>query len=109
MRIHGGAGLLGALLLVGCGGAGAGSGSASSETASSSSEVESTYVSEAERTREMETRADEATRRLEEARASGATGEEAVRAYEEFERERAALESSGGEPDESTEEYAPAD
>lgn len=66
---------------------------------------DSGYASESERTRQMEADADEARRKLEEARASGATGEDAVKAYEEFERERARINATA----EGSADEAPAD
>ncbi len=60
--------------------------------------------SEAERTHTMEARAAEMNRKLEEARAGGLSEQEAQRAFEEFERERAELNrisESGSAPAES--------
>lgn len=65
---------------------------------------DATYVSKSERTRQMEADAAEARRKLEEAQASGATGEDAVKAYEEFERERARINATA----EGSAEEAPA-
>lgn len=92
MRAHGWLLGLAAVLLAACGGGGSGAPPARTDASTTS---DSDYVSESERTRQMEADADEARRRLEEARASGASGEDAVRAYEEFERERARLAAEG--------------
>lgn len=98
MRAHEWLAGLAAVLLTACGGGGRGTPPARTE---GSATGDPAYVSESERTRQMEADADEARRRLEEARASGATGEDAVKAYEEFERERARInataEGSAGE------------
>jgi len=89
-------------LLAACGG---GRSEAPAARTDASAADDAAYVSESERTRQMEADADEARRKLEEARASGATGEDAVQAYEEFERERARINATA----EGSAEEAPAD
>jgi hypothetical protein len=92
---------LAAVLLAACGG----SRSDAPPARTDATAGDSGYASQSERTRQMEADAEAARRKLEEAQASGATGEDAVQAYEEFERERARInETAAG----STEE-APAD
>jgi len=91
------------LLSAACGGGGSGAPPARSEAATTNGG--SGYASESARTRQMEADADEARRKLEEAQASGATGEDAVQAYEEFERERARINAAA----EGSAEEAPAD
>jgi len=93
---------LAAGLLAACGG---GRSDAPAARTDASAADDAAYVSESERTRQMEADADEARRKLEEAQASGATGEDAVQAYEEFERERARINATA----EGSTEEAPAD
>lgn len=102
MRAHGWLPGFAALLLTACGGGGSG---APPARTGGSATGDPAYVSESERTRQLEADADEARRRLEEARASGATGEDAVKAYEEFERERARINATA----EGSAEETPAD
>jgi hypothetical protein len=66
-------------------------GSSTSQESGSYVEPAGGSVSEAERTREMEARAAEMERGLAEARAAGASGEDAVEAWEKYEAERAEL------------------
>ena len=89
-------------LLAACGG---GRSEAPAERTDASTSDDAAYVSESERTRQMQAEAEEARRKLEEAQASGATGEDAVRAYEEFERDRARINATA----EGSAEEAPAD
>lgn len=92
---------LAAVVLAACGGSRSDAPPARTDAAAS----DSSYVSQSERTRQMEADAEEARRKLEEAQASGATGEDAVKAYEEFERERARINATA----EGSAEEAPAD
>ena len=101
MRSHGWVLGLAVVLLAACGGSRSDAPPARTDTAAG----DSGYASQSERTRQMEADAEEARRRLEEARASGATGEDAVKAYEEFERERARINATA----EGSTEEAPAD
>lgn len=70
-------------------------GSAASQESDAVSEPAGASVSEAERTREMATRAAEMERELAAAQAGGATGEDAVGAWEKYEAERAELNRQG--------------
>jgi hypothetical protein len=98
---------LAAVLLAACGGSRSDAPPARTDASSAG---DSGYASESERTRQMEADAEAARRRLEEARASGATGEDAVRAYEEFERERARInETAEGSAEEAPAEDASAE
>jgi hypothetical protein len=84
-------------------------GSSTSRESGSYGEAAGGSVSEAERTREMEARAAEMERGLAEAQAAGASGEDAVEAWEKYEAERAELNRTAageGAPAES-EPYSP--
>lgn len=102
MRFHRWVLGLAAGVLAACGG---GSSEAPARSGTATSNGGSGYTSESERTRQMEADAAEARRKLEEAQASGATGEDAVKAYEEFERERARINATA----EGSTAEAPAD
>jgi hypothetical protein len=103
----------GAVALGACGGGKAapppaGGSSATGEDASYA-EPGGGSVAEAERTRAMQERADQMERDLAAARAGGATGEDAVKAWEKYEAERAELNRQGeGAPPEG-EAAAPAE